>query len=293
MVRGAYYNDCDPYASSWLRKLIADGLLPVGDVDDRPIEQVAADDLRGYRHCHFFAGVGGWALASVMAEWPADRELWTGSCPCQPFSTAGKLRGTRDPRHLWPHFFRLIGAARPAVVMGEQVARAPGRAWLDGVLTDLEGAGYATRAIDLPACAVNAPILRHRLYWLATDMAGADCRRRASDCGESGDPIEAWAGVGRVSDRHAADDRAEPAWRGAGAWDDAVRLVCPDGAQRRSPPGIRLLVDGSAGLMVMPGAGAGGESVAIRRLAAWRGIGQAIVPQLAAEVMAAYLETEP
>lgn len=170
-MKPAYFNEIDPYAAEWLRNLIAAGHLPAGDVDTRSIVDVGADDLVGYGQCHFFAGIGGWALAARIAGWRDDRELWTGSCPCQPFSVAGKGAGTDDERHLWPHQFRLIRARRPAVWMGEQVAAAVGKDWLDGVLADLEGIGYAGRAAVVPACAVDGPHRRDRL-WIVADREG-------------------------------------------------------------------------------------------------------------------------
>lgn len=166
-MRPAYYNEIDAYAAQWLRNLIAAGHLPAGDVDTRSIVDVRADDLAGYGQCHFFAGIGGWALAARLAGWPDSRPLWTGSCPCQPFSVAGKQAGTDDARHLWPDFFRLIRACRPDVVMGEQVAAAVGKDWLDGVFADLEGIAYAGRAAIVPACAVNAPHRRDRVWFVA------------------------------------------------------------------------------------------------------------------------------
>ena len=167
----AYYNEIEPYAAEWLRNLIKAGLIPDGEVDTRSIVDVSADDLRGFTQCHFFAGIGGWAYALRLAGWPDDREVYTGSCPCQPFSVAGKGLGTDDPRHLWPHFHRLIRAARPPVVMGEQVAGAAGYGWFDGVAADLEAENYISRAVDIPACSVNAPHIRSRLYWVASDVA--------------------------------------------------------------------------------------------------------------------------
>lgn len=166
-MSGAYYNEWEPYAAQWLRNLIARGLIAQGDVDERSITDVRPDDLRGYTQCHFFAGIGGWALALRLAGWPDDRPVWTGSCPCQPFSVAGKQRGSEDERHLWPAFFRLIRECRPAIVFGEQVAGAAGYAWWDHVAADLEAEGYAAAAADIGAHSVGAPHIRQRLYWVA------------------------------------------------------------------------------------------------------------------------------
>ena len=163
----AYYNELDPGAAAWLRNLIAAGHIAAGDVDERSILEVKPDDLRGYGQCHFFAGIGGWSVALRLAGIPDDRPVWTGSCPCQPFSAAGKQRGSDDERHLWPAFFDLIRELRPASVFGEQVAGAAGLAWLDHVCADLEGAGYAAAAADLCAAGAGAPHIRQRLYWVA------------------------------------------------------------------------------------------------------------------------------
>jgi DNA (cytosine-5)-methyltransferase 1 len=162
-----YYNEFDPSAAAWLRELIKHGHLPAGDIDERSITEVRGPDLAGYAQCHFFAGIGGWPLALALAGWPADEPVWTGSCPCQPFSGAGLRRGTSDPRHLWPEFARLIGECRPATVFGEQVASKAGREWLSGVFADLEGMAYAVAGADLCAAGVSAPHIRQRLFWVA------------------------------------------------------------------------------------------------------------------------------
>ena len=174
---GAYYNEIDPDAALILRALIDDGVIAPGDVDTRSISEVQPDDLRPYRQCHFFAGGGLWSVAARLAGWADDREIWTGSCPCQPFSQAGKGGGIDDPRHLWPDFFRLICARRPAVVVGEQVAGTAGYGWFDGVRADLAGEGFASRCVDIPACAVDAPHIRQRLYWSAVANAESEQRR--------------------------------------------------------------------------------------------------------------------
>ncbi|WGM05996.1 DNA cytosine methyltransferase [Arsenophonus nasoniae] len=163
----AWYNDTDPYVGQWLRNLIAAGHIAPGDVDERSIEEIKPDELQGYTQCHFFAGIGTWSYALRKAGWSDDHPVWTGSCPCQPFSAAGKGKGFADERHLWPAFFHLIQQCKPGVIFGEQVASPDGLAWLDLVQTDLEAAGYTTAAFDLCAAGFGAPHIRQRLYWVA------------------------------------------------------------------------------------------------------------------------------
>lgn len=163
----AYYNEIDPYAAQWLRNLIKAGHIAPGDVDERSIVDVRPDDLRGYKQCHFFAGIGGWSIALRLAGWPDDRPVWTGSCPCQPFSAAGAGKAADDERHLWPTWFPLIAECCPPVVFGEQVEAAVGWGWLDVVFSDLETEGYACGAAVLPACGVGGPHIRQRLWFVA------------------------------------------------------------------------------------------------------------------------------
>lgn len=167
-----YYNEFDPKAAAWLRQLISEGLIPKGDVDERSIADVQPHELSKYTQCHFFAGIGGWSVALELAGWDASRPVWTGSCPCQPFSSAGKGLGTADERHLWPVFAKLINACKPPVVFGEQVASKAGRAWLGGVFADLEAMAYRRAGADLCAAGVGADHIRQRLYWVADATSG-------------------------------------------------------------------------------------------------------------------------
>lgn len=195
----AYYNEHDPYAAQWLRNLIAAGHITPGDVDERSIVNVRPADVAGYDRCHFFAGIAGWDRALDLAGWGV-RPVWTGSCPCPPFSAAGK--GQRcpscgsprnlchprktghfvcldcgcdrhaDDRHLWPEFSRLIEGGRPSAVFGEQVASSDGRLWLATVRADLARLGYSVGAADLCAAGVGAPHIRQRLWFVADADGG-------------------------------------------------------------------------------------------------------------------------
>lgn len=184
----AYYNEFDPKAAAWLRELIKAGLIAQGDVDERSICDVRPDDIAGYTQCHFFAGIGGWSLALRLAGWPDARPVWTGSCPCQPFSCAGKGLAQEDPRHLWPEFHRLIRERRPDICFGEQVEAAIGKGWLDGVFGDLEAEGYACGAAVLGAHSVGSPHIRQRVYWVA-DSQGERWQRSADSAKQAGRSI--------------------------------------------------------------------------------------------------------
>jgi DNA (cytosine-5)-methyltransferase 1 len=207
----AYYNEIDPYAAQWLRNLIAAGHIARGDVDERSIVDVRADDLRRYTQAHFFAGIGGWSIALRLAGWPDDRPVWTGSCPCQPFSAAGAGKAADDERHLWPAWLPLIAECKPAIVFGEQVEAAVGWGWLDAVFADLEAEGYACGASVLPACSVGAPHIRQRLWFVADALRG-----RAADAPGQGLRAEA-APIGI--------DRRLPGSGGGPGLDGAARVL--------------------------------------------------------------------
>lgn len=162
----AYYNEIDPFAAAWLKELIKAGHIAPGEVDTRSIEDVRADDLRGFTQCHFFAGIGVWSYALRCSGWPDDRPVWTGSCPCQPFSSCARGRQSRlqDDRHLWPLWRQLIAQCAPIAVFGEQVAHA--RDWFDEVCNDVETMDYEIGAAVLPACSVGLDHARPRLFFV-------------------------------------------------------------------------------------------------------------------------------
>jgi DNA (cytosine-5)-methyltransferase 1 len=163
----AYYNEFDPKVAAWLRELIKQGHIVPGVVDERSIEDVRPSDLAGFKQCHFFAGIGVWSYALRRAGWADDRPVWTGSCPCQPFSAAGKGAAFDDERHLWPAFHHLIKVCKPAIVLGEQVASKAVDDWVDLVHADVEALGYTFGSVPFPSAGVGAPHIRDRNYWVA------------------------------------------------------------------------------------------------------------------------------
>ena len=207
----AYYNEIDQHAAYWLRELIKSGHIADGIVDERDIQDVMPNDLAGFTQCHFFAGIGGWSYALRKSGWPDDRHVWTGSCPCQPFSAAGKGAAFADERHLWPAFHHLIREHRPVVVFGEQVASKDADAWIDLVQDDMEALGYAVGAVPFPAASVGSPHIRDRLYWVANSSGERlDKRKRFSGIPgqQDGDDARKAAvgngvcAVGRLADLH-------------------------------------------------------------------------------------------
>jgi len=310
MTTKVYYNEWDSYCAQWLRNLIDAGHLPSGDVDERSITDVEPEELKGYTQHHFFAGIGGWALAARLAGVSESERIVTGSPPCQPFSTAGQRKGYSDQRHLAPHWLRLVSAIRPTWVFGEQVAAAIKKDdWLDDLLDALEAEGYSTGATVLPACSVGAPHIRQRLWVTARLVNSSDSQceagrlpsgvhkehdaawnsgafdglqrdeqsrgladakhdgHRGSPAGEA-EPCSDQSGFG-LHQRGCPQAEGESGTRSAeNGWDDPDWLLCRDGKWRPVESGTFPLANG------VPG-----------RVGRLRAYGNAIVPQVAAEVI--------
>jgi len=183
------------------------------------------------KHIDLFSGIGGFALAAswvwgekhhvltfcekeefprrvLKKHWPdvpcnediftlkgneyGAVDLVTGGFPCQPFSQAGKQKGKEDDRYLWPETLRIIQEAQPRWFIGENVAGIINLA-LDDVLASLESAGYSTETVIIPACAVNAPHRRDRVWVLAYSEQGRFSRKMSYDRKKTGNRTKSFA----------------------------------------------------------------------------------------------------
>ncbi len=223
-------------------------------------------------------------------------DLLTGGYPCQPFSHAGKRLGAADDRHLWPEMRRVLNLVRPRWMLAENVAGHINMG-LDAVLAELEADGYTCGAVVIPACAVNALHRRDRVWILAadTDVAGRE---------------EQWWAESAQTQLLTA----ERLRRGTVGSPDSSGE--PGGREGQAPRSLDAGADGvSAGLVRRPAAGPAGwnDPDAIRLMWAsgeWeadlprvvaeeagrrqklQGAGNAIVPQVAYEVLRVMLGTD-
>lgn len=259
------------------------------------------------RHLDLFSGIGGFALAAtwtwkedyetvafveresfcqrVLAKhWPSvpilgdvreciDQDfgkidLLTGGFPCQPFSNAGKQKGKEDDRYLWPTMLEIIAQQRPTWIIGENVPGIIGMA-LDQVLLDLENQSYASRTFIVPACGTDAPHRRDRI-WIVANSQGERLEGRID-----------------VEDQQKEDVRllsARPGERsGTRPVANTSRKLLHRGGPRAKQNGRSESADSSQ-WPAEPGVGrvANGIPSQVDRL---RGLGNAIVPQVAANLM--------
>lgn len=317
-----FYNENDPKAAAWLRELIKENLIAKGIVDERSITEIKPAELAGFTQCHFFAGIGGWSYALRLAGWPDEEPVWTGSCPCQPFSQAGQGKVDEDERHLWPAFRTLIAERKPSVVFGEQVASKDGRVWLAGVRADVEALGYVLGAADLCAAGISAPMVSQRLHWVAQangperrpSSKGRDVadgknngRKKAASgravCGENPSRLGAPDSNGRNAGREAAETLGHRSSADTASGADNARMATANdchGHWWSGPLQVgRNCIEGEverggrkyrASWRIKPGLSLLADGIP-GRVAQLCGFGNAIVPQLAAEFIQAYCET--
>jgi DNA (cytosine-5)-methyltransferase 1 len=308
-----FYNEFDPFAADWLQNLSDGGMIPAGTIDRRSITEVSAKDVEGYTQQHYFAGIGGWPEAFRLAGIGADVNAWSGSCPCQPFSAAGKQKGQADARHLWPEMLRLIKGGRPEWIFGEQVSAAIGHGWIDGVQADLESEGYAFGYLVCGAHSIGAPHIRQRIWWGAkrvfdSHLDGSQSGRIATEAARHRDTADsAGRGVlnastqrlpigvmhGGVPGVAGFGDQGEASFVASNAWSDYTIGQFRDGKSRRIGRGIQPLAHGIPRNM---GRGEPELRSLLRiasttRVGRLKGYGNAIVPGLAALFIRAFMES--
>ena len=148
-----------------------------------------------------------------------ETDVLVGGFPCQPFSVAGKRKGKEDERHLWPEMFRIIKEARPSIVIGENV---PGiintQMALGQCVSDLESEGYKVQPVVLPACSVNAPHRRYRVFIIA--MVDTDNLRLPQHSSEEKEKQVGWTETPLVSGSSFmanANSSSRSSWESRGA----------------------------------------------------------------------------
>lgn len=225
--------ECEPYPQAVLKKNFP-GVPIYDDVRTVTAERLRADGI--------------------------DRiDLVCGGFPCQPWSDAGEQRGEEDHRHLWPGMLRIVQEVRPAWVIGENVAGFA-RMALDDCCSDLETAGYEVQPIMVPACAVDAPHRRDRIWILA--HSGGEQHK-------SGGVAFQWP---KPTEFSAADSTGQPARLGNHDDVQEVGNGAQSGETRSAiQPGYRWSIEPDV------------DRVAYgipRRVDRLRGLGNAVVPQI-------------
>ena len=136
-------------------------------------------------------------------------DLICGGIPCQPFSLAGKQKGKEDDRHLWPYMYAIVKSKKPTWVIVENVGGFVNVA-LDDVCLDLETQGYATQSFIIPACSVEAPHKRDRIWILGKLIANAHDTGdrtpvRKAD-GDRQETIEGWQEQSQLGSSRSSED---------------------------------------------------------------------------------------
>ncbi len=139
--------------------------------------------------------------------------LLTGGFPCQPFSVAGKRKGKEDGRALWPEMFRVIKEVKPRWIIGENVAGFINMG-LDESISDLESEGYEVQTFIIPACAVNAPHRRDRVWIIGhNDEYGNEGKKQKIQNGQQSTITSRTSRISCYSERMGFDRKS---WRRTG-----------------------------------------------------------------------------
>jgi DNA (cytosine-5)-methyltransferase 1 len=292
------------------------------------IETIAFCEIEPYAQRVLRKNFPGIRIFEDVRQFPATefREpfLLTGGYPCQPFSQAGKRRGAEDDRHLWPSMFGIIRTSRPTWILAENVAGHV-TLGLDEVLADLESEEYAVQPIIVPACAVDAPHRRDRIWILANakrdsgnasrEIAMGDATSKLGDeCGEYRETSRRQIPEPRnasceISFADSNNARRVKQWRTKSIQSELVTAECDcrdvananDSRKKPSRNDRRVLRkqkpientrnDDFKGWSAEPNLGRVAHGIP-RRVDRLRGLGNAIVPQVAYEIIKAMIEAD-
>lgn len=291
------------------------------------------------RHLDLFSGIGGFSLAAswvwgneheivgfceidnfcqkvLNKHWPGVPiysdikelkgnqfnavDLITGGDPCQPHSLSGKRKGTEDDRYLWPEMFKVIQSTRPDWIINENVAGSVSNGIVDTKCDDLERAGYACQAYNIPAIGVGAPHFRHRIWIVAHSIGVKNNAKHIQSlrhCKQKRRDIEIRGKTARQANGETSADRAIRhgafmADANGSSFGKLRRASSKTEKFKATPVKPFLFPDGiSTEWQSEPGLGrmANGVSDKVDRL---RSLGNAIVPQVAAVIMQGIKEVE-
>ena len=241
------------------------------------IETIAFCEIEKYAQRVLRKNFPGIRIFEDVRQFPAtefcEPFLLTGGYPCQPFSQAGKRRGAEDDRHLWPSMFGIIRTSRPTWILAENVAGHV-TLGLDQALADLESEGYAVQALIIPACAVDAPHRRDRV-WILGNFKKWSGNERSRRCNENRElqipkPRNASREIAFADSNNA---RRVKQWRSESIQSELVTVEC--GNRWSAEPDVGRVAHG------IP-----------RRVDRLRGLGNAIVPQVAYKIIKAMIEAD-
>lgn len=181
--------DNEPFSQAILKKHWPDSII-YDDIKTLTADRILTDTRREYGSAWGNEGVETNTTKRASRITNTKRccqiDLLTGGFPCQPFSAAGQRRGTDDDRHLWPEMLRVIREVHPRWIIGENVSGLltwNGGMVLDEVFADLEAEDYEVWAFVIPACGVGAPHRRDRVWIVAHADSGTDGRNTREDGG--------------------------------------------------------------------------------------------------------------
>jgi DNA (cytosine-5)-methyltransferase 1 len=220
-------------------------------------------------------------LANDPERLVPDCNILSAGYPCQPFSVAGKQKGTEDDRHIWPYILKIVAQKRPTWCVFENVYGHVALG-LDEVLLDLEAEGYSTRTFIVPACGVNAPHRRDRL-WIIAHSELADTQSIGVEGLRTSGEQEPHAYVGEKVSVCGSEDVADTQSEQSTPDDNGGEQGTVSEPQQVQPRGSSSWGGRGCNWETEPDVGRVAHGIP-RRVDRLKGLGNAIVPQIAMQI---------